>query len=108
MGVERIPEATEPGSREVRRPRPLPGGVGSSGFSGLVLGDAGVPGRLDFSDSLRGLEVAAAQDAAHGYGVYKMRVGWTFDVGADFAGHPHLEPARRPRVLLPARRRPWK
>src|SRR5580700_6409496 len=37
--------------------------------------------------SLGGLEIAAAQDAAHGYGVNKVRVGLASAVGADFCGH---------------------
>jgi hypothetical protein len=42
-------------------------------------------------------QVAAAEDAAHGYGINEMRVGGTLAVRADFCRHRGIPlPAARP------------
>jgi hypothetical protein len=67
--------------------RALSGGVDSGGFAGEIFHNACVRASEAYFGSLRGLQVAPTEDAAHGYGVDKVCVSRTFAVGADFCGH---------------------
>ena len=72
--------------------------MGSGGFSWGYRREISVRGGgCYFGASMRGLQVAAAEDAAHGYGVDKVRVGRAVGVGTDFCRHLESSVRARPR-----------
>lgn len=87
----------------------LPGSLGASRFFGPRCGGAvgaHSPSVEHLDDSLRGLQIAPAQNATHGYGIDKVGVGPTLAVGADFCGHhriplPSRAPCLEPRASIP-------
>ena len=77
----------------------LPGSLGASRFFGPRCGGAvGAHGpSVERLDDLRGLQIAPAQNAAHGYGIDEVGVGPTLAVRADFCGHHRIPlPSRAP------------